>query len=88
MGHSIKSSLQNDPELASLYELYLSCRQQSVVTYQTSKGKETVQKLKTFTTGFIQLPEEGGILDQPHRVMTFMESFLQGDEHGFWNDKR
>jgi hypothetical protein len=70
-----------------MYETYLSCREQHVVAYQTKKGKDTVQNLKAFTTGFGQLPEEGGVLDQSHRTMTFMEQFLIGDRQGFAQDK-
>ena len=87
-GFNTKRTLQDNPEIARMYELYLSCREQHVVTYQSSKGKDTVQHLKAFTTGFAQLPEAGGVLDQSHRIMTFLEAFLAGDRHGFAQEAR
>ena len=88
MGYNTKRTLESDMELRLAYETYLSCREQHVVTYQGKKGKDTVQKMKTFTVGFHHLPDEGGLLDQPHRLMTFMDAFLQGDRQGFAQDKR
>lgn len=88
MGYNTKMTLQSDWELRLAYETYLSCREQHVVTYQVKKGKDTVQKMKAYTTGFVQLPHEGGILDQPHRLMSFLEAFLIGDRQGFAQDKR
>jgi hypothetical protein len=64
--------------------LYLLCREQHVVAYQKSKGKDkTVQKLVPFTVGFQHLPEKGGMLNQPHRLLTFFEMFMLGDRIAF-----
>jgi hypothetical protein len=76
--------LRDYPEIASLYELYTTCRQQQVVVYQQNKGKDkTVQVVASYTTGYSVLPDEGGVLDQPHRIMAFFDAFMFGDRNGF-----
>lgn len=54
-----------------------------VVAYQTSKGKETIQKVSAYPQGLAILPCEGGLLDQPHRLMMFFEEFLDGERLAF-----
>lgn len=65
----------------------MTCREQQIVTYSTQKGKDkTIQHVRPFTTGWSALPEAGGILDQPHRLMTFLEIFLSGEREGFFKE--
>jgi len=89
MGYSVKTSLQNNPDIAHAYQTYLLCREQTVIVYSESKGKDkTVQKIRPYTTGFAVLPEAGGVNDQPHRLISFFEIFLNGEHEGFTQDKR
>jgi len=80
----VKVSIEAYPEIADAFALYLLCREQHVVAYQKQKGKDTtVQKLVPFTMGLQNLPFEGGMLDQPHRLLTFFEMFMLGDRIAF-----
>jgi len=75
--------LAKHPEIADAYEIYLLCRKQEWVKYDTKQGNETVTHMKLYTTGLIQLPREGGVLDQPNRLMAFFDSFLEADRKVF-----
>jgi hypothetical protein len=89
MGYSTKQTQMDYPEIARAYQLYLLCRAQTVIVYSESKGKDkTVQKIRPYTTGFGILPDEGGLQDQNHRLLSFMEIFLNGEHDGFASDKR
>jgi hypothetical protein len=46
---------------------------------EKSKGKDTIKKIVIYTNGYSQLPTEGGVLDQPHRLMAFFSAFREGD---------
>ena len=69
------------PELARAYDLYLMCRQQQLfhMKVEKDKGKRVEHKVVNYTTGLHSLPEEGGVLDQPYRLMEFFSLFQQGD---------
>lgn len=89
MGYSVKSTLQQNKEIAQAYQTYLLCRAQTVIVYSESKGKDkTVQKIRPYTTGFSQLPDKGGMLDQQHRTLAFMEIFLGAEHDAFAADRR
>lgn len=81
---SAKVSLEQHPEIAQAYELYQTCRLQVPYEYAYSKNKQEYRLLLPYTTGLGVLPYQGGILDQPERLMTFFEMFLAGDEHAFY----
>lgn len=88
-GYSVKNTLNNEPEIAQAYQTYLLCRAQTVIVYSESKGKDkTVQKIRPYTTGFLQLPADGGMLDQPHRLLAFMEIFMYAEHDAFASDRR
>lgn len=76
--------LKEHPRLAKAYELYRVCRTQQVVTYQKTKGKETVQVLAPFTTGLSVLPDGGGYLDQSNWLMDVFEHFMAGERNAFY----
>lgn len=81
--------MENERELAQAYNTYLLCRTQTVVVYSESKGKDrTVQKIRPYTSGFSVLPSDGGMLDQPHRLLSFFEIFLNAEHEAFAQDKR
>lgn len=81
----MNATLHSEPELAQAYDIFISCRAQNIVTYQESKGKDrSVQHIRPYTTGWAVLPSEGGLLDQPHRLMSFLEIFMTGDKNGFF----
>lgn len=47
-----------------------------------AKG-DTVFKLLHFTEGLMHLPNAGGVLDQPHRLMMFFDYFESGEADAF-----
>lgn len=47
-----------------------------------SKG-DTVLKILPYTDGLLFLPVDGGVLDQPHRLMTFFDYFESGEQEAF-----
>jgi len=79
----MKTSLEAHPEIAQAYALYQVCRSQSVYDYEFEKNKKTMRLILNYTTGLAMLPEEGSLMDQPERLITFFEEFLAGDEAAF-----
>lgn len=43
------------------------------------RGRRAEHKVVSFTSGYSALPCEGGMLDQPYRLMEFFALFRQGD---------
>lgn len=43
------------------------------------RGRKVEHKVISFTSGLHSLPEEGGLLDQPYRLMEFFALFQYGD---------
>jgi hypothetical protein len=84
----VKAAFKKYPEIAEAYSIYVQCRGQHVTVYKSSKGKDTFQKLAPFTMGLMQLPDEGGLLDQSHRLMTFFDEFIDGERQAFFNPRR
>jgi len=54
-----------------------------MVTHETSKGGKQYTRTEPFTVGFLVLPEKGGVLDQPQRLMTFFQEFIHGERRSF-----
>lgn len=48
-------------------------------TKGSGKDMKTIKKVVPFTTGYAVLPWEGGLLDQPYRVMEFFEAFMRAE---------
>lgn len=75
--------MKNHPDIASRYLLYRDCRELQLFSLETTKGSgknaKTVVKVIPFPTGFHSLPVEGGLLDQPHRMMEFFNIFLNAE---------
>ena len=87
-GYNVRNTLEAEREIAQAYQTYLLCREQTVIVYSEQKGKDrTVQKIRPYTTGFAQLPGHGGMLDQPHRLLTFMEIFMNAEHDAFARDR-
>jgi hypothetical protein len=46
---------------------------------EKNRGKQIENKLTEFVTGFSQLPEAGGVLDQPVWLMAMFDQFRAGE---------
>lgn len=46
---------------------------------EKNRGKTVENKLTEFVTGYSQLPEAGGMLDQPTWLMAIFEQFRAGE---------
>lgn len=79
MGMNTDNLRRRYPEIAVAFELYLECRLQQLANVEIPKGKSSSLRITTFTTGFGSLPNSGGMLDQPYRLMEFWSRFLEGD---------
>lgn len=82
---NIETSLKEFPDLAEALHLYSQCRSQQVVTFEKSKGKDTVLVRATYPTGYHFLPEEGGYMDQSVYMMALFEAFIAGERIAFSN---
>lgn len=80
----MNSSLSKYPEIADAYQLYLTCRNQELFEYEFERAKKPMRLILHYTTGLTVLPYEGGVMDQPERLMALFEQFLAGDEQGFY----
>jgi hypothetical protein len=54
-------------------------------TKGSGKDMKTIKQVVPFATGFSILPEEGGLMDQPYRMMEFFEIFLAADRNHTYN---
>ena len=75
--------MKRHPEIARAYDLYSGCRVTSYMTIESSKGNKNVTKVLAYPAGLGVLPEPGGLLDQPHRLMSFFDAFQAGEAHAF-----
>jgi len=80
----MRSSMEKYPEISEAYSLYQTCRNQTIFEYEFEKNKKPMRMILHYTTGLTVLPYEGGVMDQPVRLMTYFEEFLAGDEEGFY----
>lgn len=67
------------PEIARAFDLYIQCRSQELVVAEITKDKKTYMRIVPHTTGLGVLPAEGGLLDQPYRLMEFFGAFRVAD---------
>jgi hypothetical protein len=77
--------MKSNPEIAQAYSLYTMCRQQTMFTATKSKGQgkdaRTIQYVLPYPSGYAQLPDPGGMLDQPYRLMEFFALFMRAERH-------
>lgn len=63
--------------------MYRYCRNEQLFTVDVTKGsgkeQKTFTKILPYPTGYSVLPEPGGILDQPYRLIEFFEIFLRAE---------
>lgn len=59
--------------------VYDQCRQTQMFSVETAKGsgKQQVRVIKVveLPTGYHHFPEDGGLFDQPYRLMEFLDIF-------------
>lgn len=84
----METKLRKNPEIAEAYALYDECRTLTVHAQQYSKGKEQMIRTLTFPTGYHYLPNEGGMLDQPYRLMEFFGEFMSGERLAFFRPRK
>ncbi len=82
LGYDTKNMLRRDPWLADLYQQYDACRNQQIEVFRkpskTKKDKEEIVVVQ-WPTGYAQLPEVGGMDNQPWRTMRIFGGFLRGE---------
>jgi hypothetical protein len=54
-----------------------------MVTQEMPDGKKSKIVFVHFPTGLAHLPEAGGMLDQPYRLMFLFDLFLEGERSAF-----
>ncbi len=82
----MRKAFEDNSEIAEAYNLYVMCRTQQLFSVEVSKNNKTVVKIVRWTTGLHSLPEEGGMLDQPHRLMHFFDQFMIGDANATFRE--
>lgn len=79
-------TLDKYPEIAEAWVSYTQCRKQEIVRVEKAKGGAkgvTEVHLIPRTNGYNVLPWEGGLLDQPYRLMVFFDAFQDGEAEAF-----
>lgn len=73
--------MRRHPRLARAFDTYLTCRQVQLfhLRVEKDKGKRVENKITEFVTGYSQLPEAGGVLDQPVWLMAIFDHFRAGE---------
>jgi hypothetical protein len=79
--------MKANPEIADAYFLYVQCKGQTIITIDKTKGNgkdaRTIKYVLPYPTGWAVLPEAGGLLDQPYRLMEFFSIFVRAERHVF-----
>lgn len=85
MGRPQTNALNQYKEIASAYSIYVQCRKRELIVASIPKGSNGATSLKMlpFTDGLNLLPEAGGVLDQPYRLMCFFSAFEDGEQEAF-----
>ena len=83
LGFNVKGLRLKNPELAWSYDLYDQCRNFQMVGMEMPDGKKSKIVLVPYPTGYNFLPEAGGMLDQPYRLMYLFDIFLDGERQAF-----
>lgn len=73
---------EKEPLLHLLWEEYCLCRELVIIPFvrKSQRGEKTVMMM--WTTGFNQLPNQGGVRDQSYFVMRIFNAFLAGERRG------
>ena len=89
-GLDVQNSLRRNPEIARYLMMYEKCRQIQIIQTEGVKGsgKSQMRTLKTtmYPTGFGVLPFNGGVYDQPYRMMEFFEIFFNEERKAAFNN--
>jgi len=67
--------------------MYQQCRQLQLVVYKSSKGNDTIVRMRTFPQGYTILPEPGGLEDQNYRLFEFFGEFMDGERLAFFKPR-
>lgn len=67
--------------MARAFGIYLDCRTVQLfhLRVEKNKGKQVENKIVEFVTGYSQLPDAGGVLDQPVWLMAMFDHFRNGE---------
>jgi hypothetical protein len=52
----------------------------------SGNSQKVHKKIVPFPTGFTVLPEEGGMLDQPYRLMEYFGEFIRGERQAQYKE--
>lgn len=83
-------ALKRDPDIAEALSIYRECR--SFMLFETESvrgsGKQQMvsKKIVPFPTGYGVLPYEGGIMDQPHKLMIYFDIFLNAERKAVFDN--
>lgn len=79
MGLRTDSMQQRNPRIARAFGLYLSCRSVQLFHVAMESKNKVEHKIVEFVTGYAQLPEAGGMNDQPVWLMEIFAQFRAGE---------
>lgn len=63
--------------------LYMQCKQTQIVQVTKEKAGKSVTMMLSVPVGLSILPYEGGLMDQPYRLMHFFSAFEDGEQQAF-----
>jgi hypothetical protein len=69
----------NNPRIARAFDTYLACRNVQLFHMKIESKTKVENKITEFVTGYSQLPEAGGVLDQPAWLMAMFDQFRAGE---------
>ncbi len=77
----MENTLARNRRLARAFSLYLDCRTTQLfhLRVEKDKGRKAENKIVEFVTGYSQLPEAGGMLDQPVWLLAIFDYFRSGE---------
>ena len=69
--------------MARAYDIYTTCRTVQLfhMRVEKDKGKKVENKVTEYVTGYAQLPEAGGVLDQSVWLMAMFDHFRTGENN-------
>ena len=70
---------RNYPRIARAFDTYLMCRSVQLFHIKVESKNKAENRVTEFVTGYSQLPEAGGVLDQPVWLMAVFDHFRSGE---------
>lgn len=79
MGVKSDNLRRKNPRIARAFDTYLACRTVQLFHLRIESKNKVENRITEFVTGYSQLPDAGGVDDQPVWLMAMLDQFRAGE---------